>query len=54
MKKHQTPEDVKPMTLRLPADLHEQLVTLAEREQRSLHAQIIWELRKATGGVQPR
>ena len=35
------------LLLRLPADLHAALVAMAEREERSLHGQIIYLLRKA-------
>ena len=37
--------DVIRFALRLPSDLHEQLKKLAEREDRSLHGQIIFMLR---------
>lgn len=33
--------------LRLPPDLHEELKNWAEREERSLHAQIVYILRRA-------
>lgn len=33
--------------LRIPLDLHEKLKRLAEKENRSLHGQIIYLLRKA-------
>lgn len=33
--------------LRLPPDLHEELKAWAEREERSLHAQILYVLRRA-------
>lgn len=35
------------MTLRLPSDLHAALADLARREGRSLHAQVIYLLRRA-------
>lgn len=35
------------ITLRLPSDLHAALADLARREDRSLHAQIIYLLRRA-------
>ena len=38
---------MKKFTLRIPDDLHESIRTSAEREQRSMHGQIIWLLRKA-------
>jgi hypothetical protein len=47
MKKQQTPKDVKVVTLRLPADLYEQVAARAKQEERSLNAQIVWELRQA-------
>ena len=34
-------------TLRLPADLTDQLRKIAEREERSLHAQIVFFLRQS-------
>ena len=33
-------------TLRIPRDLHDALRAIAEREERSLHAQIIYVLRR--------
>jgi len=39
--------DVLRFVLRLPPDLHAKLKALAEREDRSLHAQILHILRKA-------
>lgn len=33
--------------LRLPPDLHEELKAWADREERSLHAQILYVLRRA-------
>ncbi len=33
--------------LRLPPELHEELKSWAEREERSLHAQIVFILRRA-------
>lgn len=38
---------MKKFTLRIPDDLHEAIRLSAEREQRSMHGQIIWLLRKA-------
>ena len=38
---------MKQLYLRLPDELHEQLVKLAERERRSLNAQIIYLLEHA-------
>jgi hypothetical protein len=35
------------LLLRLPPDLHAVLVAMAKREQRSLHGQIVYLLRKA-------
>jgi hypothetical protein len=43
-------EAVVRMLLRLPADLHAELVVRAEREQRSLHGQIVYLLRRAISG----
>jgi hypothetical protein len=37
---------MKRLDLRLPDDLHERLVKLAEREERSLHGQIVYLLRR--------
>jgi hypothetical protein len=37
-------------TLRLPAELHAKLKVLAEREQRSLHGQILYILQQAVNG----
>lgn len=37
-------------TLRLSADLHTKLKLLAEREQRSLHGQILYILQQAVDG----
>lgn len=34
----------KQITLRLPDDLHERLKMEAERNRRSLHAEILWRL----------
>jgi predicted HicB family RNase H-like nuclease len=34
-------------TLRLPDDLHQELVDWAEREERSLHNLILWLLRQS-------
>ena len=42
------PEDIKQISLRLPVDLHRRLAELAERERRSLHAQILRVLEDAT------
>lgn len=39
--------DVIRFVLRLSPELHERLKALAEREERSLHAQIIYMLRRA-------
>lgn len=39
--------DIAGFVLRLPPDLHEKLKALAEREDRSIHAQILHILRKA-------
>jgi len=39
--------DVVRFLLRLPPDLHDQLKAWAEEEERSLHAQIIYALRRA-------
>lgn len=39
--------DVLRFVLRLPPDLHEELKAWAEEEERSLHAQIIYVLRRA-------
>ncbi len=38
---------VKLFSLRLPDEMHETLKALAEREGRSIHAQILYLLRKA-------
>lgn len=38
---------MKLFSLRLPDEMHEALKALAEREGRSLHAQILYMLRKA-------
>jgi predicted HicB family RNase H-like nuclease len=46
MKTLQTPHDAK-VTLRLPAELHEQLVAAAKSDQRSLNAQIVWMLQRS-------
>ncbi len=35
-------------TLRLPDDVYEDVKTMAEREERSLHAQVVYLLRAAT------
>jgi hypothetical protein len=40
-------EDTKKFPLRMPEDLHARLVSLAKRERRSLHAEILWLLQKA-------
>ena len=40
------PRDQPPMTLRLPADLHEALKRLAEQDDRSLHSLIVHALRQ--------
>lgn len=40
-------KEVVTFLLRLPPELHEKLKALAEREERSLHAQIIYILRRA-------
>ncbi|HEY2086998.1 MAG TPA: Arc family DNA-binding protein [Mycobacterium sp.] len=37
---------VKQISLRLPDELHKQLKAAAERNVRSLHAEIIWRLRE--------
>ena len=37
---------MKQLTLRLPNELHQALKELADKEQRSLHAQIIYILEK--------
>lgn len=42
-----TMAEVVRLLLRLPPDLHAALVALAAREQRSLHGQIVYLLRKA-------
>jgi hypothetical protein len=39
---------MKQLYLRLPDELHEYLVKLAERERRSLNAQIVYLLEQAT------
>lgn len=41
-------------SLRLPAEMHAQLVALAKREGRSLHAQILYLLRQALDKEVPR
>jgi hypothetical protein len=38
---------MKQLALRLPDDLHAELVDWARRDERSLHAQILWILRQA-------
>lgn len=45
--------DVIRFVLRLPPDLHAKLKSLAEREDRSLHAQIIRILRLAVADDRP-
>ena len=40
------------LLLRLPADLHAALTAMAEREQRSLHGQILYLLRKAVDAAE--
>lgn len=39
--------DVIRFLLRLPPDVHEELKAWADREERSLHAQILYVLRRA-------
>jgi hypothetical protein len=39
----------KKFTLRLPEDLHTALNVLAERDMRSLHAEVVYFLRAAVG-----
>jgi hypothetical protein len=39
------------MTVRLPADLYRAIVEMAQREDRSVHGQIIHLLRKALADV---
>jgi predicted DNA-binding protein len=43
---------VKQISLRLPDELHERLKAAAERNRRSLHAEILWRLEQdpAEGG----
>lgn len=45
-------EDIR-LTLRLPAEVHEELVRLAEVEDRSLNAQIVRLLRQSVGSDRP-
>ncbi len=40
--------DEKKITIRIPADLHEKLVRLAEQDTRSLNGEIVALLREAT------
>jgi hypothetical protein len=44
---------MKQIALRLPDDLHADLVELAKRDQRSLHAQVLWILRQALKAERP-
>lgn len=44
----------KQITLRLPADLHERLKQAAERNRRSLHAEILWRLEHDHGQTEER
>lgn len=39
--------DIVKFLLRLPPDVHRELKTWADREERSLHAQILYVLRRA-------
>jgi hypothetical protein len=50
MKEQQTPADkaIKRITLRLDPELYDKLQAEAKRERRSLHAQVVWLLEKAT------
>lgn len=38
---------MKKITLRVPDDLHKQLVEAAEKNQRSMHGQIVWIIKKS-------
>lgn len=38
---------IKRVSVQFPTDLHAALVRLAERDQRSLHGEILWLLRRA-------
>lgn len=41
---------MKKITLRLPDDLHQELLLIADQEERSLNSQILYFLRHATEG----
>jgi hypothetical protein len=45
---------VKHVALRLPDELHAQLKALAKRQERSVHAQILWLLRQALAAEIPK
>lgn len=44
--------NVKPFTLRLPPELYEPIASLAERERRSLHGQVLYLLDRALEAIE--
>lgn len=44
--------DGKSFTLRLPPELYEPIATMAERERRSLHGQVLWMLDRALEDIE--
>jgi len=43
----------KQITLRLPEDMHARLKAAAERNRRSLHAEILWRLEQSEQDARP-
>lgn len=39
--------DIKPITLRIPVELHDKIRELADKEKRSVNSQVIYLLEKA-------
>lgn len=46
--------ETKTLTVKVPVDLHGRLVKMAEREMRSLHAEILWLLRDGVDRHEPK
>lgn len=44
--------DIRRMTIRIPSDLFEQLSAAAQKEQRSVHGQILWMLQRGLDEAQ--